>query len=371
MSLNATDKLEAAGAAAQVTVPRLTASGYAAWRPQMENALLRAGIAERDYKEKNDDWPALVAAVDTWVRADERASIEFALGRMSAGAAKGSSAAGPTAAEKEARRGVVEMVARTKKAYALLFHALSDELRRLVASVPQGCAYGLWSWLEKRFQSTEQDNVGDLWDQFTKMEQSEEESFDEYKARVDHVHGLLAHAKDKPSPGLYTHRLLWKLLPQYTPAVLALKASGKLKEPEKIVWDEIASFINNHERSQQRLSERDDHGLSHAMALTSTRRYGPGKKGGNFACFNCGENGHLSRQCSKPRRARRDEGPANEEQTITQGKQEKQQSAAASSGASDGAGGAKQRAYMMRPGTMRTYALTSDDEDYAGPELTY
>lgn len=337
-------------------VPRLTqgVGAYAAWRPQMENALLRAGIAERDYMEKNDDWPALVAAVDTWVRADERASIELALGRLSASATKGSGAAGPSTAEKEARRGVVEMVARTKKAYALLFHALTDELRRLVASVPQGDAHALWNWLEKRFQSTEQDSVGDLWDQFTKMEQSDEESFDQYKARVDHVYGLLAHAKDKPSAGLYAHRLLWKLLPQYTPAVLALKASGKLKEPEKIVWDEIASFVNNHERSQQRLNERDDIGQGHAMAVTSARRNVPNKKG-TFACFNCGESGHMARQCSKPRRARRD-GPEN----AYESSQEKQSAAASSD---------TQRACMVQRGATQEYALTSDDEEGAGERV--
>jgi hypothetical protein len=123
----------------------------------MENVLMRAGVASRDYKEENADWAALVAAVDRWTTADEEASIAYALGRASASS---SSTAGPTAAEKEARRGATEAVARAKRAYALLYQALSDELRRLVANVAQGDAFGLWSWLEKRFQSTEQDNVG-------------------------------------------------------------------------------------------------------------------------------------------------------------------------------------------------------------------
>jgi hypothetical protein len=285
MSLNA-EREGGAGASlglVQAQVPRLVPSGYAAWRPVMENVLMRAGVAPRDYKEQNADWAALVAAVDRWTTADEEASIAYALGRVSVSS---SSTAGPTAAEKEARRGAAEAVARARRAYALLYQALSDELRRLVANVALGDAYGLWSWLEKRFQSTEQDNVGDLWDAFTQLSQESDESFDQYKARVDHVYGLLAHAKDKPSAGLYAHRLLWKLSVRYNPAVLALKASGKLKEAEKINWDEIVAFVNNHERSEQRLNG-DDTMDGHAMATVTMRS---GQRGGAAEtrdCFNC------------------------------------------------------------------------------------
>jgi hypothetical protein len=292
---------------AHALVPRLSPGGYAAWRPAMENVLMRAGIAARDYKEANADWAALVEAVDRWTTADESASIAYALGR---GTASSSSAAGPTTAEKEARRGATEAVARAKRAYALLYQALTDELRRLVASVPQGDAYGLWSWLEKRFQSTEQDNVGDLWDAFTQLAQESDESFDQYKARVDHVYGLLAHAKDKPSAGLYAHRLLWKLSARYNPAVLALKASGKLKEADKIDWDEIVAFVNNHERSEQRLNG-DDTADGRAMAATTRGdRRGAHRDGAAETrdCFNCGETGHLARNCKKARRARQHEG---------------------------------------------------------------
>lgn len=302
MSLNA-EREGGAGASlglVQAQVPRLVPSGYAAWRPVMENVLMRAGVAPRDYKEQNADWAALVAAVDRWTTADEEASIAYALGRVSVSS---SSTAGPTAAEKEARRGAAEAVARARRAYALLYQALSDELRRLVANVALGDAYGLWSWLEKRFQSTEQDNVGDLWDAFTQLSQESDESFDQYKARVDHVYGLLAHAKDKPSAGLYAHRLLWKLSVRYNPAVLALKASGKLKEAEKINWDEIVAFVNNHERSEQRLNG-DDTMDGHAIMATVTMR--SGQRGGAAEtrnCFNCGKTGHLARNCKEGHRA--------------------------------------------------------------------
>jgi len=297
MSLNSGTTISGAGLA----LPLLVASRYAEWRPRMETALMRAGIAVRDYKVENPDWAALVEAVETWERADEDASIAYALGRKSASAGT----AGPSPSEKEARRAATEAVARGKRTYTMLYQTLPDELRLLVAHVPQGNAFELWSWLEKRYQSTEQDNVGDLWDQFTAMYQADDETFDEYKARVDSVHRLLTHAKDKPSAGLYAHRVLWKLSSRYRPAVLALKASGKLKEAEKIDWNEIVAFINNHERSEERLAGADANGPS-ALSMAATASYGRrGGRGGfdgasALECYNCGEKGHIARHCKRP-----------------------------------------------------------------------
>lgn len=302
---------------AALALPLLVAGRYAEWRPRMEAALMRAGIAVRDYTVENPDWAALVEAVEKWERADEDASIAYALGRKSASATSAGTA-GPSPAEKEARRAAIEAVARGKRTYTLLYQTLPDELRRLVAHVPQGYAFGLWSWLEKRFQSTEQDNVGDLWDQFTALYQADDETFDEYKARVDSVHRLLTHAKDKPSAGLYAHRVLWKLSSRYRPAVLALKASGKLKEAEKIDWDEIVAFMNNHERSEVRLAGADANGPSElSMAATAAygRRGGRGRFDGAAAleCYNCGEKGHIARKCKRPP-ARRTAWPGEHEE---------------------------------------------------------
>ncbi|MDR3740827.1 MAG: hypothetical protein P4L40_17565, partial [Terracidiphilus sp.] len=62
MSTNAHVAEEAAVRAATVTVPQLRAGQYSAWRPQMENTLLRAGVAKRDYAVENADWAALANA---------------------------------------------------------------------------------------------------------------------------------------------------------------------------------------------------------------------------------------------------------------------------------------------------------------------
>ena len=365
MSLSNTEREGGASASlglVQVAqVPRLVPNGYAAWRPVMENVLMRAGIAPRDYKEKNADWAALVAAVDRWTTADEEASIAYALGRMSASLS--STVTAPTAAEKEARRGAAEAVARARRAYALLYQALSDELRRLVANVALGDAYGLWSWLEKRFQSTEQDNVGDLWDAFTQLSQEGDESFDQYKARVDQVYGLLAHAKDKPSAGLYAHRLLWKLSARYNPAVLALKASGKLKEAEKINWDEIVAFVNNHERSEQRLNG-DDTMDGHAMATMRNGQRGAYRDGGAETrdCFNCGRTGHLARNCKDGRRAaQRHEGQDGDDDDNDD---DEQAGARESTTAREGAAASTRRRGGGRNQRVATaMALTSDSDE--------
>ena len=304
----------------QIAVPRLVSGRYAEWRPLMENHLLRAGVTTRDYKEENKDWAALVKAVEDWARADEDASVAYALGRSvaSASASSSSKGQGPSSAvaEKEMRRGATELVGRTKKAYTMLYAALSEELRQLVEHVAQGDAFGLWSWLERRFQNTEQDNIGDLWDKFTTLSQGEEETFDQYKARVDRVYHLLAHAKDKPSMGQYTHRLLWKLNARHKSAVLALKAADKLKDADKINWLEIVNFINDHERDEQRMNAVESDTGNSAMAVRERGRGGGVGAQGALAgieCFNCNKMGHLSRNCREPRRARRHEEAGGQE----------------------------------------------------------
>ena len=212
----------------------------------------------------------------------------------------------------KARQRAAERVRRTRKAYGYLYAALPEELRLLVKEVPQGYAFGIWSFLEKKYQNTEQDNVADLWERFTALEQSSDESFEEYKARVDELRSLLTHAKDPPSHGLYAHRLLWKLQSKYDHAVLALKASDRIKDPTKINWVEVVSFMANHERSQLRLNGVNEQSAERSMVArgggnsSSSSGVAPRKQGvtaTDLRCFGCGTVGHIRRNCPNPKKS--------------------------------------------------------------------
>lgn len=286
---------------------------YAAWRPQMETFLMRAGIEVSDYTKEIPRWKELDALVQEQRRANEEAALAHLLGGDAAVKVEAGAAAPAAASSKEtetAKKIATEMMGRIRKAYGYLFQALHQDLRALVADVPQGYAYGIWAFLEKRFQNTERDNVADLWAQFVGCAQDPEELFDAYKARVDRVRGLLNHAKEQVSEGLYSHILVGKLQPRYKQAVLALKASGQLtvKAGQPIDWPSIVTFMMNQEREDQRLVADNAGERSFAARGGAGAQ---GRQGGNKAkqrdmsnvkCFNCQQHGHFARNCPSAKR---------------------------------------------------------------------
>ena len=67
------------------------AGGYAAWKPMMENYLLRQGVADGDYKVSNPDWAKLVTAVESWSDVERREAVAFVVSAGSSSSKTGHS----------------------------------------------------------------------------------------------------------------------------------------------------------------------------------------------------------------------------------------------------------------------------------------
>lgn len=288
---------------------------HALWRPQMQTFLMRQGIEERDYAVEIERWVALSKAVQDSAVAEEQDAIALVLG----GKALVKKEQAPSDDETRAKQRVASLIGRSRKAFGYLYSALPAELRPLVADVPQGYAYGIWSFLEKKFRNTEQDTVMSLWGQLTSLAQEPDETHDVYKARIDSVMELLTNAKQTVPAGLYASLLLWRLQPRYATAVLTLKTSDKLKDPAAIDWSYVAEYLAQYERSQLGLGGGTDSSGTGAagdrvMAVFRGKQRTTGSTGqspaaggvrtrrdtSNVECFNCHKMGHYASKCPLP-----------------------------------------------------------------------
>ena len=236
-------------------------------------------------------------------------------------------------AEQKAQRALLpSYVERSRKAFGAIFNALSDDLRLQVAHLPQGWANGLWLWLERKYQSTDPDNVASLLMEWMSMQQDKDESFDQYRARVTKLLTLLEHAKEQQSPQMVYVVTLLRLRPKYKPAVLALQNGSMLQDMANIDWNAVTQFINAHERSGRQFAEvaaasgakamsaRDADATEHTPASSvsqpqahslmperskDTRGDGSRKEDRRTGfipmeerqCYTCSKYGHISRYC--------------------------------------------------------------------------
>ena len=316
---------------------------YSVWRPQMETFLMRANVETRDYKEPIPGWTALVSAVESDAAAEEADALTRLLGgtslmkdeprdalakssSSSSSADKSSSASSmsePTPLSTADRKLLTALVNRSRRAYGFLYAAIAPDIRELIADVPQGYAYGLWSLLQRRFESNSDDNIADVWSRYVSLAQEPNEAYDAYMARVDKVTALLKGAGQEPPVGLRKVALLYRLQPMYTTARLALQASKRINEAGTIDWLDVKAYMLDYEREQLRSDTpmmSGDRAMAARTMVANRGGSGGGSSGGTrdryqgprdmtqVQCYNCDEYGHISRACTKQRRRRKDAG---------------------------------------------------------------
>jgi len=241
----------------------------------MDVYLEKAGAAEiHTTKETEAEWKLSADGVRAWDReaiADARSALSLGGSVSSGSSASTMVKKTPLSDEIKAFRKVIkEMVARSIRVFGIIHSSLPEELKKEVEHLPRGWAFGLWDWLEKKFQSTEKANVHALLGEWIQLHQEEDESFDSYRARVVKIATLLEHAKQKVQTGdMLVYIMLYRLLPRYKQAVMALHGSGKLDDADKVDWKDVAGFVNAHVSSEESLQNGGDNANDGAMAVRS------------------------------------------------------------------------------------------------------
>jgi hypothetical protein len=336
--------------------PLVSGSGYAVWKPKAEVFLGLKGLKEAllDFTTEKQ-WLKVTKRAAEWAAAEKQELLQALFGddnddvehhdeqssvsgssaqstSLEADAAAARASKSPTSGhavpskEKEAemRKQAIAMIKRSEMAYGHLFGALPSDVALMVRVLPQGWAHGLWMWLERKFSSTEADNVNALLRDWHALRQADGEPYDLYRARVDELYVRLAAAKEKPTPRAYAYALVNSLLPQYEPVVMALETGMLLsvKDYEEIKWVDVAKIINMHERKLLAQASKLAETAAHAKAMSLQQRFrrkgqtdgaaaggsAAGSNGGSAhadkrLCWKCGQPGHVKASCPESKSA--------------------------------------------------------------------
>jgi hypothetical protein len=285
------------------TVPRL-GDDYESWRPLMVAYLGKMGIKDMHYLSPIDNFIVIRKQLSDSAVAESLSALAAFSGNLELPVNGSSSSSANRVVMTDAhKKTVTQLIDLSIKAYGLLYEALSDDVRRLVQSVPSGYAHGVWKYLEVKYQGEEMANRVKLIRQIHSLEMQEGELFETFKARVDQIKRRLVPLNEEPSAAAYVGILFHKLPASYSIVFQALVAANKLNADADIEW--VVKYISEYERSVNKSGTSNNESSEVTFGLRGNRGYnGNGKYAKNktsdgVQCYNCRQTGHVKWECPK------------------------------------------------------------------------
>jgi hypothetical protein len=290
-----------------------TIAGYAVWKPLMEHYLMERRIHDV-LKMKIDHWKALSEKADQLKsKASENYYRKFGITwkepvrAPQIKAEKDSSSADYEQLSEDEVKQLSTLVHRVRTVYSILYDAIPIDVRNQIGSEHHGNGAYLWNWLEERLLANTVDVQHEIIGELFTLQQSQDEKFEAYKARVDVLNDRLAQAKiDLPS-AMYRYIVLKKLRPEYRQIVVVIDLSSEYKDVEGDgvgLWNKITLAITRFERTTLNqessiddgtaMSARNDRSVSHRRPMVNQEERRKKRR-----CYGCNELGHYKSECPK------------------------------------------------------------------------
>ncbi|MDR3547533.1 MAG: reverse transcriptase domain-containing protein [Candidatus Pacebacteria bacterium] len=206
---------------------------------------------------------------------------------------------------------------KSEKAFIMILTALKgEEISALVHDVPDGNAHALWSRLERHFESRNAASVSALLAEFHTISQRPTESVEYYIARCKKVVMALKVAGAPVERHSVVFKFVDGLAAHFDAARTAIQATPQFNS---MSFDSVCDYMLGQQTriSLRRNAAKAAGATAQAHAAVAEAGTSSGSQSGSSGskagvkCFNCGEMGHFSNKCKKPRRPQSAAGAPN------------------------------------------------------------
>ena len=134
------------------------------------------------------------------------------------------------------------VVHRIRTVYAVLHDSIPVEIRNQIGSEHHGNGAYFWQWLEERLLANTVDVQHEIINELFTMQQSQDEMFEAYKARVDVLNDRLVQAKVDLPPAMYRFIVLKRLRAEHSQITVVIDLNSEYKDVEGdsvALWNKI------------------------------------------------------------------------------------------------------------------------------------